>query len=316
MQDVSAFGLKQGCEAMKRIVTLTCLAAGAVLGACSSDSPTSNSGSAALLDASSAYTTVPPGFSDLSTSFAASETDSPFSPLFEGRGPLGRFVFGHGDGFGIGFMGGLGQPFLGFGLGEVFRGDACAFNSGTGVIACQNTHHNGLTVADTFKLTDASNKAESKFDSTTNTVVATTAVSGTVIRHDGDTTTVNESSVQTITGLAKGSTQRKVDGASAGTENTTGTSSMGSFTATRIAGDTITGVVIPVGTSRPPFPTAGSIVRSMKVTMTLKGQAPAISTRREMITYASNDTATVVITEDGNTQNCKLPLPFGHLTCQ
>ena len=304
---------------MKKFVTLTCLAAGAVLGACSSDSSTTNTGSAALLDASSAFTTVPPGFSDLSTSFAASDNDGPFSPLFEGRGPLGRFLFGHGAGFGIGFMGGLGQPFLGFGLGSIIRSTACSFDNGTGIVTCQNQQHNGLTSTRTYKLTDANNAAQSKFDGSTNTVVATEAVTGTVTRHDGDQTQVTESSTQTISGLANGSTLRTVDGASAGTENTTGTSSMGSFTAQRTAGDTIVGVKIPVGTaalSHPPYPTAGTIVRSMKVTMQLQGQAAAVSTRREMITYNNTATATVVITEDGNTQNCTLPLPFGRLSCQ
>jgi hypothetical protein len=94
---------------------------------------------------------------------------------------------------------------------------------------------------------------------------------------------------------------------------------MGAFTAQRSAGDTITGVVIPVGsaaTSHPPYPTAGTIIRSMKVTVTLSGQSPATSTRREVVTYDGSATAKVVITEDGTTQNCTLPLPFGRLSCQ
>jgi hypothetical protein len=58
------------------------------------------------------------------------------------------------------------------------------------------------------------------------------------------------------------------------------------------------------------------IVRSMTVTVTVSGQSPAQSSRREVITYNGTATATVVITEDGTTQNCTLPLPFGHLSCQ
>jgi hypothetical protein len=106
---------------------------------------------------------------------------------------------------------------------------------------------------------------------------------------------------------------------SAGSENTKGTSSQGAFTAQRTAGDTITGVVIPVGAdalAHPPYPSAGTIIRSMKVTVTVSGQSPATSTRREVITYDGSATAKVVITHDGTTQNCTLPLPFGHLTCQ
>jgi hypothetical protein len=54
----------------------------------------------------------------------------------------------------------------------------------------------------------------------------------------------------------------------------------------------------------------------MTVTVTLSGQSPATSSRREVITYDGSTTAKVVITEDGTTQNCTLPLPFGRLSCQ
>jgi len=97
------------------------------------------------------------------------------------------------------------------------------------------------------------------------------------------------------------------------------TSLVFAFTAQRTAGDTITGLVIPVGSAalaHPPYPSAGTITRSMKVTVTVTGQSPATSTRREVITYDGSATAKVVITEDGNTQNCTLPLPFGRLSCQ
>lgn len=306
---------------MKRIVTLTCLAAGAVLAAACSESSAPN-GSSVLLDASSAFATVPSGFSDLSTSFSASETDGPFQPSFADRGPggpSGRWSFGHGPGFGIGFMGGLGGPFLGFGLFDFFRDGSCAFSSSTGVVTCGNTTRNGLTITRTFKYTDTKGNPQAKIDSTTNAVASTVTVTGTVTHRDSVKSVVNESSSQTVTGLAKGTTKITIDGVSAGSENSSGTSSKGAFTASRAAGDTITGVQIPVGSaalSHPPYPIAGTIIRSMTVTVTLSGQSPAKSTRREMITYDGSATAKVVITEDGNTQNCTLPLPFGRLSCQ
>jgi hypothetical protein len=205
------------------------------------------------------------------------------------------------------------------GLGEFFRDGSCAFSSSTGLVTCGQQTRGGLTITRTFKYTDAGGNVQSKIDTTTNKVVSTVTVTGTVTRRDNDTTDVNESSNQTVSGLAKGSTQRKIDGVSAGSENTKGTSSQGAFTAQRTAGDTITGVVIPVGAdalAHPPYPSAGTIIRSMKVTVTVSGQSPATSTRREVITYDGSATAKVVITHDGTTQNCTLPLPFGHLTCQ
>jgi hypothetical protein len=306
---------------MQKIVTLTCAAVCAVVAASCSES-SAPSASSALLDASSAFTTVPSGFSDLNSSFAATDNDAPFQPLFDGRGPggpVGRWSFGRGAGFGIGFMGGLGDSFLGFGLFDFWHDGSCAFSSSTGVVTCGKQTRGGLTITHTFKYTDAAGNPQSQIDGTTNTVASTVSVTGTVTRHDGNTTDVNESSSQTVAGLAKGTTQIKIDGLSAGSENTTGTSSQGAFTAQRTAGDTITGVTIPVGTAalaHPPYPNAGTIIRSMKVTVTVSGQSPATSTRREVITYDGSATAKVVITHDGTTQNCTLPLPFGHLSCQ
>ena len=129
------------------------------------------------------------------------------------------------------------------------------------------------------------------------------------------TTTVNSSSTRTVTGLAANSTQRTVNGASSGSESTTGTSSRGSFTATRAVGDTTTGIVIPVVTGTRSYPTAGTTVRSIQATLQYTGQAAVSLTRREVVTYDGSATAKVVITENGTTRNCTRPLPHGRLSC-
>jgi len=51
-------------------------------------------------------------------------------------------------------------------------------------------------------------------------------------------------------------------------------------------------------------------------TIALDGKAPVTKSRREVITYDGSSTAKVVITKDGTTKNCTLPLPFGRLQCQ
>ena len=129
------------------------------------------------------------------------------------------------------------------------------------------------------------------------------------------TTMVNNVSDRTVTGLAKGSTQRTVNGATRGQESTTGESSRGKFTASRIAGDTTTGVVIPVKTDAISYPTAGTVIRSIQASLTYEGQAATTVTRREVVTYDGSATAKVVITENGTTRNCTRPLPRGPLTC-
>ena len=309
------------------------------LAACAHDT-TSPAASGIAVAMASAYSTVPAGFDQLSSTFVASPTRDAFEPSFDfggdhggpggheghdghdGFGPLGA-----GPGFGIGLMGGgLDGVFFGDGIGRdhFHVGDSCTFSSSSGQVTCGPTTHDGLTVTTVSKFTTSAGVAQAKIDSTTNTVASTITVAGTAIRvhrdsarADTSTSVVNETSSQTVSGLAAGSTARTVSGASAGHESTTGTSSEGAFAAVRVAGDTVTGLVIPARTdAKPqPYPTAGTIVRSMSATVTITGKAPATSSRREVITYDGSATAKVVVTVDGTTQNCTLALPHGRLTC-
>jgi hypothetical protein len=132
------------------------------------------------------------------------------------------------------------------------------------------------------------------------------------------TTQVNSASNRTTSGLAQGSTRRTVEGASRGTESTTGTSSRGSFTATRTVGDTTRGLVIPVraaGDTTKTYPTAGTVIRQMQASLTYSGQAATTLSRREVVTYDGSATAKVVITENGTTRSCTRPLPRGPMSC-
>jgi len=297
-------------------VRILSLAAGAMVAAACSE--TSSPNNLFDLSDSSAFSSVPTGFSQLSSSFdsTGSPGDGPFRPHFEGRrghGPGGR-----GPGFGLGFMGGgLGGLFFGGDLFH-FRGDGnCSFSSSTGLVTCTGNTRDGLSVTRVSSYKNAAGQAQERVDSTTNTIATTTTVKGTATRRDSSTSVIDETSSQTVTGLAKGSTQRTINGASAGTESTNGKSDEGTFTSKRVAGDTVTNVVIPVSTSSgPSYPTSGTVVRSISVTTTLTGQAATTHSRREVVTYDGSATAKVVITQDGTTQNCTLPLPRGRLACQ
>jgi hypothetical protein len=226
--------------------------------------------------------------------------------------------------------GGLGPDFDGGGLffdlghaafgGGPFAPHAlknCTFSSSTGRVTCPDATVGGLTITRSFAYTDASGKAQASPDSNTNTVNTRVAVTGTIVTHDKkDTTTVNSASDRTVSGLLKASTKRVIDGKSGGTEVTNGTNHAGTkFTTTRMQGDTTVGLTIPVQDQKASFPIAGSVTRSMKVTAKVTGQPDATSLRREVITYDGSATAKVVITHDGTTKNCTLPLPHGHLSC-
>lgn len=305
--------------------------------ACATDNSTSPVASS---QAAAALVSAPLSFGVTNSSFVGnSAPTNGFVPMgfsagenHDDRGP-GWAAFmggGLGEAFigGIGFGPGIGRgPFENFGRQEADdndteeshsfdHSDACAFSTTTNRVECATIIHDGLTINRSFSFLDAAGKVQQAFDTaTTNTVNVKKSVSGTITHHETVTSTVNGSSDLTVAGLASGSTQRTVNGTSAGTDATSGTRDTVSFTASRSAGDTITGLVIPIQNDHPTYPTAGTIIRSMTATVTLSGKTPSTSSRREVITFDGSATAKVVITHDGVTKNCTKPLPHGRLTC-
>jgi hypothetical protein len=296
-----------------------------------------------------AFRTAAPGYDSLSSSYDASGNTGVFGPRHRGQGafPQGDSL-GRGEMMGGGirgdFIGGIG---LGLGLGrgpfgENFSTSTCtAFDAATGIVTCTPIVRDSLTINRTFRFTTAAGVAQAARDTaTTDKIVTTRSVTGTTTftpgrregfghgfgRLPGTTdstrvdittarTTITSASTRTVSGLASGSTQRTVNGASAGRESTEGTSSNGAFTSLRVMGDTTTGVVIPVVTTGYPYPTAGSVTRAMSVTVTYASGSPVSSSRREVITYDGSATAKISITKDGTTKQCTLALPRGRPVC-
>lgn len=264
------------------------------------------------------FLTVPTGYESANSSFGGTSSSGTGMWIPQRGG-------GHGGGMGM-MGGGLAPEFFGagpgFGGGGHGRGPfgdpgasgTCSYSATTGTVTCSDTH-GGLTISKTIEYKDAAGQAQSAQDSTTNSMRVRSQVSGTVTRRDSATSVVQHSSDRTVTGLAKGATQRTVNGTSQGSENTTGKSDQGTFTASRSVSDTTQGVVIPVSTSGPTYPTAGKVIRNLRATRTIAGQSATTTTRREVVTYDGSTTAKVAITQDGTTKNCTMPLPRGHLTC-
>ena len=312
---------------MKRIIIAATAVASLAAVACR-DNTTSAPASQLAVTMVSAFSAAPAGYSNLNSSYVG-DAGASFSPEFgrdddHDRERGGVFHFGGrgtGPGFGLGFMGGgVFGGFIGNGfVRAIFASESssCTFASGTGLITCTPSTRGGLTVARSYQFQTAAGTSQPKFDSTTNSVTAKTTVTGTSTRRDSSSSTIDLSSSQTVSGLAPGSTGLTMNSTSSGTESATGTSHEGAFTAKRVVGDTVKGVVIPFPSAARllPYPTAGTITRSMSATVTITGQAATTSSRREVITYDGSATAKVVITLDGETQNCTLPLPFGRLSC-
>src|SRR5579872_1194968 len=167
---------------------------------------TASPASKLALSMASTFSVAPAGFEQTTSSFVGTEGVGAFEPSFggRGRGPGGFGLFGGGPGFGIGFMcGGLDGAFMGDALHPFNSGANCVYSSSTGIVTCADTTRDGLVVNRTSKFTTASGQAQSKIDSTTNTIVTNVAVSGTTMRRDSSTSTIDETSSQSLGGLAK-----------------------------------------------------------------------------------------------------------------
>jgi hypothetical protein len=293
-------------------------AAGTLLfiAACSDSSTSPAPSSVASQELTAAFLSTPAGFSSTENTFSANSDDGePWMPDRSAHddgnmmgGGMGPEFFG-GAAFGRGFDHG---PF-GFGY-FLFN---CSFSSTTGRVTCDDATRGPFTISRSFAFVDATGAVQPFPNNKTDTINVKVDVSGTVVRHDKmDTSTVAHSSDRTVGGLAPGSTQRSVDGGSKGTESTSGTTKDGTkFTAMRLVADTVKGLIIPLMDNHPTFPTAGTITRIMQATLTLGTNAPVSRSRTEIVTFDGSSTAQVVITKNGTTKNCTLPLPFGRLKC-
>ena len=284
-----------------------------------------------------AFQSVPMGYSTAQNSYGEeSEGTGPFFPGAEdggmgpgrGRGRGHEHDIGRGlgplIGFGIkaDFLGGRGLGWL-FGRGRHGDPDVngsladCTFNAASGRVECDPvTGRRGLTIERSVAFTDTAGAVQQAFDTlTTDRINTRTAISGSLTRRDSAVTEVEHSSDRTIAGIAKSSTQHRIDGVAAGRESTTGTDSSGAFSVLRVAFDTIAGVIIPKADTGRTYPTAGTIVRRMQVTRTRGGETRTLS-RREVITYDGSTTAKLVVTQGDSTRTCSIPLPFGRPTCQ
>jgi hypothetical protein len=296
------------------------VAAALALAAAACDDPITTDRETATL--SSAFATSLVGFENAPTTFdAAAFAATAWTPManhqgggLAGPGPKG----GHHAG---GMMGGIGVPFLGGGFhlgfgrglyGDGHAGGGCTFSAASSRVECPPLTRNGITTTRSVAYATAGGAVQQAWDSVTtdriNTRVGVTGTRTRVTRRDSATTTVSHSAERTVTGLARGSTRITVNGSSAGRETSNGKDSVGTYTAVRVAGDTTRSVAIPVSTTGVlSSPASGSVTRVMTVTVTRGGSATS-SSRREVVTYNGTDTATVVITKDGATTTCKLPL--------
>ena len=287
-----------------------------------------------------AFASVPAAFNLNTSSFdvGADSVAGAFVP--EGRGGPGRGGGGHrahrgpggggrgglmGGGLGADFLGGVGVgrgfghgPF-GFGRGLFGVGSlpsACVFTAASGRVVCPEVTSRGLTIARSAAYRTAAGEVQEAVDAATDAVNVRIRVSGTVTRRDSATSVVEHESERTVTGLAAGATARTVNGAARGTETTTGTNADGAFTAVRVVGDTARDVVVPIESGRHTFPTSGTVIRQMTVTVTPAGGTPTTATRREVITYAGDAGATIVITQNGEGRTCTITRDRGARSCE
>jgi hypothetical protein len=183
-------------------------------------------------------------------------------------------------------------------------------------VTCPTRERHDFDVEVSFAFKDVNGVAQPAFDAvTTNSVNVQTSVTGTKSRGNR-TSTVNHESDRTVSGLAEGSTQRTINGTAEATEATTGTRDETRFTAIREAYDTTTNLIIPIVEGRPTIPTAGTVIRRMRVAITPEGGTEKVRFRREAVTFDGTNVIQVVITQDDVTKNCTITLPSKKLVCE
>lgn len=306
----------------RRTAVLTTTLVALALSACNDS--TTESGAVAETLLAEALSSTPVGYSSTENSYAGTENETwrpqmrrhagrggPFGSAFGGAGFMGGGLapdFANGAGFRAGVARG---PF-----GGGFTGDDCVFSAASGKVTCApDTDRRGLTVERWVIWTDINGAAQRRPDSTTATMQSHAEVYGTVPMRDSATRTVRHVSDRLVGGLQQGSTQRTVDGTSTGTETVNGFVRGGSFVAQRNVADTTRGLIIPVRTDGRSYPIAGTVSRTMEVTVTLAGGEAETAFWKEVLTYDGSATATLVITRNGQTKTCSVPLPVGRPVC-
>jgi hypothetical protein len=271
-----------------------------------------------------AFNVVPAAFTNVESSFmGGTETegfigDAAGEMRHQGRGHRGGGHGRGGPGFGGLMGGGLFHGLEGLaGGGRPGSVDLTGCTLSGARVTCPDETRNGVTITRSFAFATATGTAQAAPDATTNSVNATKTVAGTMTRRNGEVSTVNHTSDRTVTGLAEGSTQRTINATSSGTETTTFENRDGvSVTLQHSASDAVRNVIVPVTNGTQSYPTAGTVERSMTVTITEEGSAPETLTRSEVLTYDGSATAKLVIIVNGATKTCSLPLPHGRPVCE
>ncbi len=306
----------------RRTMLVTSALFALALSACSDSITDTSVASETLL--ADALSSTPIGYSSTENSYAGTESESwrprarkhagrggPFGSAFGGAGFMGGGLapdFANGAGFHAGLARG---PF-----GGGFPGEACAFDATSGKITCGPiTDRFGLTVERWVIWTDINGQTQRRPDSTTATMQTHAEVYGTVPMRDSATRTVRHVSDRLVGGLQQGSTQRTVEGTSTGTETVNGFVREGAFVAQRNVADTTRGLIIPVRSDGRTYPIAGEVSRTMEVSVSIAGGAAETAFWKEVLTYDGSDTATLVITRNGVTKTCSVPLPMGRPVC-
>jgi hypothetical protein len=185
------------------------------------------------------------------------------------------------------------------------RHDACAFNGTSMSFVCPSTTVNGITFSRFFQLLDASGAPQSEYErATTAAVRVVTDVDGIITATTGgSTTTIDLTAHQdaTLSGLLSGTHILNANG--------TGNAEIdgGGLNHDIATTQTVTNLHLPRHDDDDRYPDSGTIARSAVIT------APGFTnTTTATLTFDGSSEATLVITNFGVTQTCKIDLSQRH----
>jgi hypothetical protein len=212
---------------------------------------------------------------------------------------------------------GSAASFSGAPVGAVSAGSAtaawvpssCAFSSSTKAFACPAVTLNGVTIARSFFLYDASGTALSAWDpKTTASVRTVTDVSGTLSPPPNFSGSINVSRHDDITlsGLLTGT--HTLNGAGSGHSDAQLTNTQGTNRLVVDETSKTTNLVLPGKGANSVFPQSGTIELNQTLTVTLGSNAPTTAMMREVFTFDGTSVVSIDFTVGGTTRNCKLNL--------
>lgn len=193
--------------------------------------------------------------------------------------------------------------------------DGCQWDAAVARVVCAPVTRNGLTVRRSFVFLDGDATPQPRRDESTVAMNTRIAVAGSIATDRG-TVTVDRGSTLTVSGLARGSSGRTLNGEESGTTTGTRRTDRGTVTTVETFQARTDDVVIPVPRPATAWPLSGSSTRRSSVTASREGTTETRTrTFGHQVTFNGTRYVPITMTSDGTARQCTLDLALHRIDC-